>query len=339
MKCWLGVDCGSVSVKFALIDEDGNLLDSLYLRNEGITETVQRGLKKICNDDYEVVGTGCTGSGRQFLKIIMGADIVKTEILAHTIATLQYYPEARTIMDIGGEDCKIMEIRDGVLTSFIMNNVCGAGTGAVIEAIASRLGMRIEEVGDLALSSTQKLDFPGKCGIFCQSAVVSRLNAGAAKSDIMMGVVRALINNYLTLARGIQLSPPYVFQGATARNGAMIQALEEQLDHDVIVPPQCAVMGAIGIALMARESGIARTRFRGFHLDALRHRSMNLRCEDCPNQCEVTQLYEGEKFLGGVGSRCGKWDARPRVLGVPESGTGALAGAREDPVCITLSPS
>lgn len=325
MKCWLGIDCGSVSVKFALIDEDGKLVDSLYLRNEGITDTVQRGLNRIHGDDYEVVATGCTGSGRQFLRIILGADVVKTEILAHTIATLHYYPDARTIMDIGGEDCKIMEIRDGVLTGFIMNNVCGAGTGAVIEAIASRLGIRIEDVGDLALGSTQSLDFPGKCGIFCQSAVVSRLNAGAAKSDIMMGVVRALINNYLTLARGIRLSPPYVFQGATARNRAIVQALEEQLQHDVIVPPQCAVMGAIGIALMARESDVAGTRFRGFHLDALPHRSMSFRCDECPNQCEVTQLYEGEKLLGGVGSRCGKWDCRPRVTAVAESGAGAVA--------------
>ena len=230
--------------------------------------------------------------------------------MAHTIATLHFYPDVRTIMDIGGEDCKIMEINNGILTNFIMNNICGAGTGAVIETIAARLGVPIEDVGNLALSSTQKLNFPGKCGVFCQSAVVSRLNAGAAKSDIMMGVVKALTNNYLTLARGINLKPPYVFQGATAKNMALVKALEEQLNHEVIVPKQCAVMGAIGIALMAKESVVSRTNFKGFNLNEMTYKNVNFQCLDCPNNCEVTQLYEGSNLLGCVGSRCGKWNLK-----------------------------
>lgn len=308
MKCWLGVDCGSVSIKFALINEDEEVISSLYLKNKGITETVQEGLRKIYDKSYEVVGVGCTGSGRQFLKLLLGGDVVKTEILAHTIATLHYYPDVKTIMDIGGEDCKIMEVQDGVLTNFIMNNVCGAGTGAVIEAIASRLSTSIEDVDDVALSSTQQLNFPGKCGIFCQSAVVSKLNAGAAKSDIMMGVVRALVNNYLTLARGIRLQPPYVFQGATAQNKAVVYALEEQLQHKVIVPKECAIMGAIGIALMAKEAQIEQTQFKGFRINELHYKSVNFQCQDCPNRCDVTQLYEEATLLGCVGSRCGKWN-------------------------------
>jgi len=196
--------------------------------------------------------------------------------------------------------------------TFIMNNICGAGTGAVIEAIAARLGSAIEDVGDLALSSNHRLDFPGKCGIFCQSAVVNKLNAGMAKSDIMMGVIRALINNFLTLARGIQLSPPYVFQGATAKNRAMVKALEEQLQHKVIIHPQCAIMGAIGIALMTKESNIDKTTFRGFDFDITSHHFINFKCNDCSNTCEISQLYNDENFLGSIGSRCEKWNCLER---------------------------
>lgn len=308
MKCWLGIDCGSVSVKLALIDKDDKLIDSIYLKNRGITETVQKGLVSLNNSNYDVQGVCVTGSGRQFLSLLVGADLIKTEILAHTIATMKYYPEVQTIMDIGGEDCKIMEVEDGVLTNFIMNNICGAGTGAMIESIASRLEIPIEEVGDLALTSKNRLDFPGKCGIFCQSAVVSKLNSGARKNDIMRGVIRALTSNYLTLARGIRLNPPYVFQGATAQNKAVVKSLEEELGHEVTVPEHCALMGAIGCAMMVKEAEIQKTRFKGFNVSTSEYKSRSFKCDDCPNLCEITQLYDGNRFIGGVGSRCGKWD-------------------------------
>ena len=305
-KSWLGIDVGSVSIKLALIDGNNKLVDSVYLRNKGIIETIRHGLDKINITDYDIKGAGCTGSGRFFTSLLVNADVVKTEILAHTIATLHHYPDVSTILDIGGEDSKIMEIHNGVLSNFVMNSICGGGTGAMIEAISSRLGVSIEEVGDLALSGNERLDFPGKCGIFCQSAVVNKLNSGANKGNIMMGVVRALVNNYLAMAKGINLRPPYVFQGATAKNKAIVRALEEQLNCKVTVPEQCAIMGAIGIAMLTKEGNIRQTKFN-FNAN-LGYDTYNFRCEDCPNKCEVTQLYNGEKLMGCVGSRCGKWD-------------------------------
>jgi predicted CoA-substrate-specific enzyme activase len=308
IKCWMGLDCGSVSIKLALIDKNKKLIDSIYLKNQGLIETIQKGLSYIYKEEYLIAGVGCTGSGRQFTSMLLGADVVKTEILAHTIATLHYYPKVRTIMDIGGEDCKIMNVTDGILTNFIMNNICGAGTGAVIETIASRLGTPIEEVGELAMQSKEDLEFPGKCGVFCQSAVVNKLNSGANKSDILKGVLRALINNYLALAKGIELVPPYVFQGATAQNKALVRVLEEQLKHKVIIPKECAIMGAIGAALLAMEANIKETKYKGFNINKFNFNTKNFRCHDCPNRCEVTQLYENEKLIGCLGSRCEKWN-------------------------------
>ncbi len=304
-KSWLGIDCGSVSVKTVLIDEEGNLVRESYLRNRGIIETVKKGLEEIANNEYKVSGVGVTGSGRKFVAMLVGADIVKTEVLAHTVGTLKYHPDVRTLMDIGGEDCKLMSIRDGILENFVLNNVCGAGTGAVLDSIASRMGIKIQDVGDLALQYKQRLEFPGKCGVFAQSSVVSRLNSGAEKSDILMGVIRGLVNNYLALAKGMKLEPPYVYQGATAQNKAIVFALENQLEHKVIVPEHCSTMGAIGIALMAQKNGIGKTRFKGYNsLTEKNYTTKNIISNGCENHCELTFLYEDNRIVGVIGNKC-----------------------------------
>jgi predicted CoA-substrate-specific enzyme activase len=305
-KGYLGVDCGSVGIKLALIDEESKVVNTKYLRNYGIMSTLKKGLESIANDNYEIGGVGVTGSGRHFASYLVGADVVKTEILAHTLATLNFYPDVKTILDIGGEDCKIMGIREGVLENFIMNSICGAGTGSVIDSIATRMGVKIEDVGDLALESKERLDFPGKCGVFTQSSVVSHLNSGHNKSDILMGVIRALVNNYLMLGRGIELKPPYVYQGATSQNKAIVRALEEQLNSEIIVPKYAPEMGAIGIGLIAKKQNIEKSNFKGYYLSKKDYSIKNLKVKGCDNQCEVSMLYDEKKFIGSIGNRCDK---------------------------------
>lgn len=309
-RAYLGIDVGSTSVKGVLLDQEARIIDSVYLRNKGITESLIEALAKLKKEkDLKIVACGITGSGRHFANILVGGDIVKTEVLAHASATLAYYPEARTIFEIGGEDCKVMIVEDGVLIDFSMNSICAGGTGAMIEAIANRMGLPIEEVGDIALQSKNQLELPGKCGIFCQSAVISRLNTGADKSDILMGVCRALIRNYLTICRSNRLNPPYIFQGAAAMNKALVRALEEEIQHPVIVPEACALMGAIGIALMAMDEAPEKTRFKGFEaLVEAKFKVSNFRCSDCSNRCEVIQIFENDRLAGSIGSRCHKWD-------------------------------
>ncbi|MFQ6069746.1 MAG: acyl-CoA dehydratase activase [Candidatus Aminicenantales bacterium] len=307
-KAYLGIDVGSTSVKCVLLDECSEVIDSVYIKNKGIVESVVECLAQL-EREVQVMSCGITGSGRNFTSLFVGADIVKTEVLAHAVSCLSYYPEVRTIFEIGGEDCKLMLVEDGLLGNFSMNNICAGGTGAMIEAIANRMGIAVEEVGDLALKSKKRIELPGKCGIFCQSAVVSKINLGADKSDILMGVCRALIRNYLTICKGRELLPPYVFQGATARNKALVRALEEELGHPVIVPEKCELMGAIGIAMITKEAAPERTRFKG--IDAVlktRYRVHHFQCEDCPNRCEVVQVFQDREISGCVGSRCGKWD-------------------------------
>lgn len=305
-KYWMGIDCGSVSVKLAVINQENKVINSIYLRNQGLTETIQKGLEQIvCND---IKGVGVTGSGRNFAGLLVGGDLIKTEILAHTIGTLNYYPNVKTIFDIGGEDSKLMVLNNGILEDFRMNMICSAGTGSSLEAIATRMGIKIEDVGHLALQSYNKIDFPTKCGVFMQSTVVSKLNSGKSKDDILMGVCRGLVNNYLTMAKGIDLNPPFVYQGATAKNKAIVRAFEEQLGYEVIVPKYCDVMGAIGIALMTKNSNIKKTKFKGFAISNYDFETKIRNCEDCENSCELNEIYENSKLIGTLGSRCGQYE-------------------------------
>ena len=300
----LGIDCGSVAVKAVLLSSGRELEAAAYRRNCGIVETLRDCLSEL--GMLEISGVGVTGSGRSLTAMVVGADVVKTEIFAHAVAAMAYEPGVQTVLDIGGEDSKLIKIRDEVVCDFKMNHMCGAGTGALIDSIAVRLGVKTEEVGELALQHGRELDIPGKCGVFAQSAVVSKLNAGASTSDLLWGVCKALVRNYALLGKGIELRPPYVFQGAVARNEAVVAAMRQELGWDIAVPDYCAFMGAIGVALLAGEQRIKQTKFRGMRrLDGMSTRM--IRGDGCSNRCEIVQVLSGEgKVIGFMGARCEK---------------------------------
>ena len=302
---YLGIDCGSVSIKFALL-KDGELTDKVYLKNQGLISTIKEGLARLQNGHID--GVGITGSGKEFVNSLVGADYVDSEIIAHMVATLKQYPGTKTILDIGGEDSKLMLIQDGALAGFQMNKDCGGGTGSMIETIATRLGVKIEDVGSIALQSRNGTNLPGKCGIFCQSAVVSELNKGRPVSDILMGVCQALVGNYLAvLAKGKKLLSPVVFQGATALNPALARCFSESLECEILVPRDCSFMGAIGIAELTRENMAGQPRFRGVKsVIGADYRTGISHCEDCENRCELLSLYCDGELVGRSGSRCEK---------------------------------
>lgn len=289
-------------MKAVLLDEAGRTARSCYRFNRGLLMTLDEVIGEVV-DGHCVSSVGVTGSGRGMASIIVGADVVETEVLAHAVAVLDRHPAARTVFDIGGEDGKIISLRSGTISDFRMNHVCGAGTGAVIDAIADRLGVSMEEVGSLALTSTKRLEFPGKCGVFCQSAVVSRLNSGVGKADILMGVLRALAGNFLLIARGIRLVGPYVFQGATAKNVALVKALEESLDDEVTVPEGSEFMGAVGAALLAGNP--RQTKFRGVSSVGSTEGSVMIGT-GCENRCEIVKIVRDGRVIGSHGNQCDK---------------------------------
>ncbi|MEW5907952.1 MAG: acyl-CoA dehydratase activase [Patescibacteria group bacterium] len=305
-KYYLGCDIGSTTVKVAALDQKANLMKSSYVKNKGIIESIQRSFEELgLEKNAQIAGLGITGSGRYFGNVLLKADLVKTEILAHAKAALYFYPQVKTIFEIGGEDCKMIIIDKGRIKDFQMNTICGGGTGAMIESIANRMGIPIEKVGEIALKSKNEISIAGKCGIFAQSTVVSKLNLGVNKEDILMGVCRALINNYFAmLAKGKVLEPPFVFQGATALNQALISCFAKEVSSEIIIPDYPHLMGAIGMALYLIENKPKETKFLGLENINNNFRTTNIKSNRCPNQCEVTYLFEGEKFIGSFGNRC-----------------------------------
>jgi predicted CoA-substrate-specific enzyme activase len=197
MKGFLGVDVGSVSTNIVVVDADGKLLVDRYLRTSGRPiEVVQQGIYDIGKElagDVEILAAGTTGSARFLTSMIVGADVVKNEITAHAVAASNIVPGVRTIIEIGGQDSKIIILRDGVVTDFAMNTVCAAGTGSFLDQQASRLLIPIEEFGNYALKAKNPVRIAGRCAVFAESDMVHKQQLGYNTEDIIAGLCEALM--------------------------------------------------------------------------------------------------------------------------------------------------
>ena len=313
MKLYLGIDVGSVSTDLALINESGALVAGEYVLTRGQPiRSVQEGLESISKacGRQRIAGVGTTGSGRHLAAAVVGADVVKNEITAHAVAALSRFPGVRTIIEIGGQDSKIIILRDGVVVDFAMNTVCAAGTGSFLDRQASRLGIPIEEFGKTALKSVRPTRIAGRCAVFAESDMIHKQQVGHPIEDILWGLCQALVRNYLNnVARGKEILPPVVFQGGVSANDGMRKAFEEALGHPVHVPDEAKLMGAIGAAILARESVGAHTRFKGFSHALSRYTTGGFDCNGCGNCCEITEIRSGNQVIARWGGRCGRWAA------------------------------
>ncbi|MBE7709762.1 MAG: 2-hydroxyglutaryl-CoA dehydratase [Cyanobacteria bacterium SIG32] len=330
MTVYLGIDVGSVTTKLALVDEKGKYVDSYMLRTAGKpVMAVQKGLKELFAKkitDYDVMGVGTTGSGRNLAGALVGADIIKNEITAHAVAASTNVPGVQTILEIGGQDSKIILLRDGIVTDFAMNTVCAAGTGSFLDQQANRLNVPIELFGETALKSQNPARIAGRCGVFAESDLIHKQQLGYPVEDLLYGLCQALVRNYLSnLALGKELLPIFSFQGGVATNSGMVKAFEEALGHKVVVPENHQTMGAIGAALLAMENHQyteVPTKFKGWEVGNMHFSSITCECSGCSNNCEVITIVEGvdeiqhvekiKDIKGNIiarwGGTCGRWD-------------------------------
>ena len=226
LTVYLGIDVGSVTTKLALVDETGKYVDSVMLKTAGKpVVAVQTGLNRLYEKrltEYDVMGVGTTGSGRALAGSLVGADIVKNEITAHAVAASTNVPGVQTILEIGGQDSKIIILRDGIVTDFAMNTVCAAGTGSFLDHQAQRLNVPIEEFGETALRSTNPARIAGRCGVFAESDLIHKQQLGYPVEDLLYGLCQALVRNYLSnLALGKELLPTVSFQGGERFSGIL----------------------------------------------------------------------------------------------------------------------
>lgn len=315
IKCYMGIDVGSVSTNITLIDESDTVLDRLYIRTEGQPiESIQSGLKDIyerIGKRITIEGVGTTGSGRQLAAAIVGADIVKNEITAHAIAAQKVIPDVRTIIEIGGQDSKIILLRNQIVYDFAMNTVCAAGTGSFLDRQASRIGIAIEDFGSYALKSQSPVRIAGRCAVFAESDMIHKQQMGYSREDIVRGLCDALVRNYLAnLAKGKKIESPVLFQGGVAANIGIVKAFERALGLEIVIPEYYDVMGAYGAALLAREhirSSSSKTGFYGFDKLNGNYTTKSKECSGCSNCCEIVQIELNNDPVVCWGDKCGKW--------------------------------
>ncbi len=315
INVYLGVDVGSVSTNLVLIDENGNLLKEIYVPTAGrpvevIAESL-REINKELGSHVNVCGVGTTGSGRELIGEFTGADSVNDEITAHKTGAMHVCRHlgmkmVDTIFEIGGQDSKFIRIKDGVVVDFTMNEACAAGTGSFLEEQAEKLGVQIKgEFARLALSSRKPIRLGERCTVFMARDVSSLLLKGASVPDLCAGLAHSVALNYLNrVVRGRNLGEVIYFQGGTAYNDAVAAAFASILkDKRIIVPPHNGVIGAIGMALIARDRMVStrgKTRFRGFDVDRVKFSSRDFVCKACSNYCEMKEfLIDGEKSYWG----------------------------------------
>jgi predicted CoA-substrate-specific enzyme activase len=314
MKGFLGLDVGAVSTNLAIADVDLNVVFHRYVRTAGRPISSIRDVLRMTAEecgDTEVLACGTTGSGRRLAAALVGADIVKNEITAHATGALHYFPQARTIIEIGGQDSKVILIKDGTVSDFAMNTVCAAGTGTFLDHQASRMGISIDEFADLASQSGETTKISGRCAVFAETDIIEKQQRGVGLAAIARGLCESLAKNFLTgVAAGRQLDPPLIFQGGVASNKAVRQAFERELGCEVMVPRYHDVMGAIGVAMIAARSMDpgSPSSFGGFEVRSGNLTTKDFECDGCSNCCEIVEIFDGRTLVSRWGSRCGKWD-------------------------------
>ncbi|MGA8866543.1 MAG: acyl-CoA dehydratase activase [Candidatus Sulfotelmatobacter sp.] len=348
---YLGIDVGSVSTNLVVIDSKANLLKEIYVSTAGRPiEVVTAGLLEIKRDlgaRVKICGVGTTGSGRELIGELTGADTVNDEITAHKTGAMHVcrqlgLPQVDTIFEIGGQDSKFIRILEGVVVDFAMNEACAAGTGSFLEEQAEKLGVAIKgEFAQLALSSQSPIRLGERCTVFMARDVSSLLLKGAAVPDLCAGLAYSVALNYLNrVVRGRNLGNVIYFQGGTAYNDAVAAAFSVILQKPIVVPPHNGVIGAIGMALIARDRMLAsgdESRFRGFDLNRVDLISRDFVCRACSNYCEMKEfVIDGEKSYWG--DQCSdkfrkrsRSDRQPVIEDLPSCRDRLLEAALEPP--------
>lgn len=306
-KAYLGIDIGSISTKAVVIDEGNRVLASTYQWTEGnpiqATKNVLHALSKQLNESHQIVSVGTTGSARRLIGVVTGASEVKNEITAHAIGTTTLYPDVRTIFEIGGQDSKIILVENGVVVDYAMNTLCAAGTGSFLSSQAARLGVEVEAFGEIACASKNPTPIAARCTVFAESDLVHKAQIGHSKEDIIAGLCKAVVTNYLNnVCKGKKINAPIVFQGGVSKNAGVKKFFEEATGMPVYVDDNGHLAGAFGVAVIARRKG--KEKPFDFALADQDFVTRGFQCSGCANNCEIIRIFQDGKLIDAWGFKC-----------------------------------
>ena len=316
-KCALGIDIGSTSTDLVIVGEHNELVDYQYLRTAGNPEAaVRKGLASIKERFGELVfqAVGVTGSGRERVGRMLGADAIRDEITAQAAGAAHCVPEVNTVFEIGGQDSKYIQIEDGRVVDFQMNKICAAGTGSFVEEQAARMGIPINEFGPLALTAKNPASLGERCTVFIETAIAAASAEGIAQNEIAAGLCYAIVKNYLHKVVGTKpVGNHIVLQGGVAYNPGIVAAFRAFYGERLIVNPYFSISGAFGVALLAKEANVGKkSSFAGYEFSR-KTIHMDTRNEEVRKNIEF--YHQADKLL--LDGYTGERDPRKKTVGVP----------------------
>jgi predicted CoA-substrate-specific enzyme activase len=309
---YLGLDIGSTSTKVMLMSRSKEPVAGFYTYTNGQPVKAMQALFEAIDHylqdpgiEFEILGMGTTGSGRKFIGKLAGADIILDEITAHARAAFELNPLTDTIIEIGGQDSKFTLMRDGNVVFSEMNSVCAAGTGSFIEELSSKLGVGLDEYSTRAENSSAPLS-SDRCTVFMERDINNYLSSGYSVDECLASILYSVRENYLKKVATEGAIGKYVcFQGATAKNRALVAAFEEKLGREIFVSRYCHLTGALGVALHLADEDVCRTDFRGVGLYYEKIPVKTEVCTLCNNNCKIRlATVSGEKVAYGF--LCGR---------------------------------
>ena len=305
---WLGIDCGSTTTKLVLIADDRSVLYTYYGSNRGNPVTLVHEklieIEKKCLGRIHICGCSVTGYGEDLIRHAFHADEGVVETIAHYTAAKHFQPNVDFILDIGGQDIKCFQIRNGAIDSIMLNEACSSGCGSFIETFAAAMGYTAAEFAELGIFAKAPVNLGSRCTVFMNSSVKQSQKDGASVEDISAGLSISVVKNALyKVIRAVspkELGEHIVVQGGTFFNNAVLRAFEREIGAEVIRPTIAGLMGAYGAALHimnCRESKLLSLE----ELEHFEHRSSSTVCGGCANHCRLTinRFADGGKFISG----------------------------------------
>ncbi len=328
-RAFLGIDSGSTTTKFVLIDEEENLLDSFYAPNGGDPLMVAKNALIAMRDRFrdagaklEILAVGTTGYGELLFNKAFSTEAHSVETVAHARATRKYVGDASFILDIGGQDMKAIWLENGIITNIVVNEACSSGCGSFLENFASTLHIPVKEIATAAFRSRNPAVLGSRCTVFMNSSIITEQRNGKQPDDIMAGLCRSIIENVFTkvirIANLDALGDHIIVQGGTFQNDAVLRAMEQYLGKEVIRAPYPGIMGAIGAALLTKDTWSADAKQTFIGLDALDDfhyiQEANVPCPFCGNHCQrgIVRFPNGNSWV--TNNRC----ERGEIIGDPK---------------------
>lgn len=263
---FVGIDIGALTVKALVLDGDGTVVASDLVRARHDSRQVAGRLvdEMLVREGIPTSPPGRGGKGGVGYTVVTGygrvtyqaANEEASEITCHARGAIHLFPTARTVIDIGGQDSKVIRVHPrGYVTDFAMNDKCAAGTGRFLEVMAEALEVGVEELGALSQQSRQPVTISSTCTVFAESEVIAQMSRGAPKADIVAGIHTAIASRVAGLAGQVGLEEAVIMTGGVAKNIGVVRALEKQIGLPILLPPEPQLVGALGAALLAREKG------------------------------------------------------------------------------------